>query len=137
MDNLVTWLHNSEDSVIKIAADAHLKLFYIHAFVDACPEFSAGEYRGSNGRTSRLLMNLLLLQEHYPLVYIKIEDRTSYIKAIQKAVDYIVSNFSSQEYILNSNNLDIKELHDYYEIIFESIEYSLDEYITAAKESGL
>ena len=119
MNLFVSWLHNSSDDIIKITADAHLKLVYIHPFIDG------------NGRTARLLMNLLLLQENYPLVYIKVEDRIKYIKAIQKALEYINSNFSAEDFVLSSSSLDIKEFHDYYEIIFKSIESSLDQYIEA------
>jgi Fic family protein len=122
MDDLISWLHNSKDSSIKIAADSHLKLAYIHPFVDG------------NGRTARLLMNLILLQETYPLVYIKAEDRLKYIKAIQKALNFVSANFTSEDFIKNSSSLEIKEFEDFYKIIFESIEYSLDEYIKAVSE---
>ena len=125
MNNLITWLHITKDPVVKIAADVHLKLAYIHPFIDG------------NGRTARLLMNLLLLQENYPLVYIKIEDRLRYIKAIQKALNFVANNFTAEDFILDSNSLEIKDFQDYYTIIFESIEYSLDEYIKAAQEAGL
>lgn len=125
MDDLIYWLHNSTDSTIKLAADIHLKLAYIHPFID------------ENGRMARLLMNLILLQDHYPLVFIKIEDRLKYIKAIQKALDFITHNFTAEEFILSSHNFEIKEFQDYYTIIFESIEYSLDEYIKTAQEAGL
>ncbi len=124
MDDLATWLHNTQDPVVKIAADAHLKLVYIHPFVDG------------NGRTARLLMNLLLLQEQYPLVLIQAEERLNYIKAVQKAVEFIAHNFTAEQFVLDSHALDIKELQDYYALIFQSIEYSLDEYIKAAHESG-
>lgn len=33
MDDLIQWLHTSNDSIIKIAADIHLKLAYIHPFI--------------------------------------------------------------------------------------------------------
>ena len=69
-----------------------------------------------NGRTARLLMNLLLLQDNYPLVYFKVEDREQYIHAIEKAL-------LKQEY------------DEYYNFVFNAIEFSLDEYITAAQES--
>ena len=39
-----------------------------------------------NGRTARLLMNLLLLQDNYPLVIIDVKDRKTYIHSIQKAL---------------------------------------------------
>jgi len=120
MDDLITWFHGTKDSTVKVAADAHLKLAFIHPFIDG------------NGRTARLLMNLVLLQDNYPLTFIKVEDKIKYIKAIQKALNFASQNFSSEEFILSSNTLHIKEFHDYYLIVFEAIEYSLDEYIQAA-----
>lgn len=104
MDELIKYNKDSSDHIAKIAADSHLKLVFIHPFVDG------------NGRTARLLMNLILLQDNYPLVFLKAEDREKYINAIEKAL--------------------LKDdLTDYYNLIFKAIEFSLDEYITAAKES--
>lgn len=53
------------------AAHAHLWLVDIHPFVD------------SNGRTARLLMNLLLLQAGYPIAIIRAEDRAAYYTALE------------------------------------------------------
>ncbi|MFA6527355.1 MAG: Fic family protein [Candidatus Babeliales bacterium] len=90
----------STDHTAKIAADAHLKFVFIHPFVDG------------NGRTARLLMNLLLLQDGYPLTIIEKEKRLAYINAIETA-------------LLNN------KLADYYDVIFEAIEKSLDMYLEA------
>lgn len=62
-------------------------------------------------------MNLLLLQEGYPLVIIDAKDRTTYIDAIQKALQ--------------------GDSNDYYQFMYRAIEHSLDEYIIAAHESKL
>ena len=48
---LMSTITTSTDHTAKIAADAHLRFVFIHPFVDG------------NGRTARLLMNLLLLQQ--------------------------------------------------------------------------
>lgn len=96
---------SSQDHVASLAAQMHLNLASIHPFVDG------------NGRTARLLMNLLLLQEGYPLVIIDAKDRTKYINSIQKALQ--------------------GDSTDYYQFIYQAIEHSLDEYITAAHESKL
>jgi Fic family protein len=104
MNSFIEHVKNSQDHIAKIAADAHLQFVFIHPFVDG------------NGRTARLLLNLLLLQENYPLTYIRSEDREKYINSIEKAL--------------------LKEDKTaFYELVFESIEHSLDEYITAARES--
>jgi len=61
---------SSKESVTKSAL-AHLKWVSIHPFSDG------------NGRTARLLMNLILLQNGYPITIIKKEDRVAYIQAIE------------------------------------------------------
>ena len=53
--------------------DAHYRLAAIHPFADG------------NGRTARLLMNLLLLRQGYPPVAVRPEDRKSYLDALEHA----------------------------------------------------
>jgi len=53
--------------------DAHFKLVAIHPFTDG------------NGRTARLLMNLLLLRGGYPPVAVRPEDRKTYLDALEHA----------------------------------------------------
>lgn len=65
------WL--SSDEGAKHAIDAHLHLVSIHRFNDG------------NGRTARLLMNLLLIKSSYPPLVVPPEDRPDYIDAIEKA----------------------------------------------------
>jgi len=56
---------------VERAAHAHFWLVDIHPFVDG------------NGRTARLLMNLLLLQAGYPIAIIRAEDRAAYYQALE------------------------------------------------------
>ncbi|XP_072443491.1 protein adenylyltransferase FICD [Chiloscyllium punctatum] len=76
MQELVQWL-NSEEAMslhpVEIAALAHYKLVYIHPFIDG------------NGRTARLLMNLILMQAGYPPVTIRKEQRAEYYSALDLA----------------------------------------------------
>lgn len=76
MQEFVLWL-NSEEAMglhpVEFAALAHYKLVYIHPFVDG------------NGRTSRLLMNLILMQAGYPPVTIRKEHRSEYYNALEQA----------------------------------------------------
>lgn len=58
---------------IEFAAQAHLRFVSIHPF------------RDGNGRTGRLLMNLLLLRTGYPIVVISNQVRKAYIDAIVEA----------------------------------------------------
>ncbi|OGH05276.1 MAG: cell filamentation protein Fic [Candidatus Levybacteria bacterium RBG_16_35_11] len=103
MDSFFEWLHGkNNDHPVKIAADAHIKLVSIHPFLDG------------NGRTARLLMNLLLMQKGYPPALVRKEDREAYIDSIQKAQ-------------LNNN------FKDYYKVIYKAIDRSLDIYLDAVE----
>ncbi|CAN8028574.1 unnamed protein product [Ixodes persulcatus] len=74
MEDLVDWL-NSEEALrlhpVKYAALAHYKLVFVHPFVDG------------NGRTARLLMNLLLMRVGYPPVIVRKQDRALYYEYLQ------------------------------------------------------
>ena len=65
------WL--SSDEGAKHAIEAHLRLVSIHPFNDG------------NGRTARLLMNLLLIKSGYPPLIVSPADRPDYIDAIEKS----------------------------------------------------
>ena len=54
------------------AFDAHFRLTAIHPFSDG------------NGRTARLLMNLILLRGGYPPVAVRPEDRSAYLDALER-----------------------------------------------------
>jgi Fic family protein len=73
MGDFVSWL-NSESALrlhpIEYATIAHYRLVSIHAF------------RDGNGRTARLLMNLLLIRAGYPIVVINNQIRNDYINAL-------------------------------------------------------
>ncbi|ABS76904.2 Fic family protein [Coxiella burnetii] len=58
---------------VEFAAEAHYRLVTIHPFVDG------------NGRTARLLMNIILLMSGYPTAIIRKRDRLAYINALEKA----------------------------------------------------
>lgn len=58
---------------VEWAAEAHYRLVTIHPFVDG------------NGRTARLLMNMILMKEGYPPAIIRKQDRLAYIASLEKA----------------------------------------------------
>lgn len=58
---------------VELAAEAHYRLVTIHPFIDG------------NGRTARLLMNLILLQNGYPPALIRKRDRVPYLSSLEKA----------------------------------------------------
>lgn len=72
MQNFVKWLGANQYKLhpIELAALAHHKLAHIHPFFDG------------NGRTARMLMNLILLQREYPLIIILKNDRKKYYEAL-------------------------------------------------------
>ncbi|OGH10172.1 MAG: hypothetical protein A2152_03325 [Candidatus Levybacteria bacterium RBG_16_35_6] len=103
MEEFIKWLQgDNPDHPVKVAIDAHLKLVSIHPFVDG------------NGRTARLLMNLLLMQAGFPSGIIRKEDRNTYINSLEKG---------------QTKN----DLTDYYTIMFEAVDRSLDIYLEAVQ----
>lgn len=60
---------------VELASEMHERLVYIHPFADG------------NGRTARLLMNLILLQNGYPIAILKgdTENRLKYYEALEAA----------------------------------------------------
>jgi Fic family protein len=72
MGDFVAWLR-AAPATPETAFAAHRGLVDIYPFNDG------------NGRTARLLMNLLLLRDGYPPVAVRPEDRPSYINALQQA----------------------------------------------------
>uniref|UniRef100_A0A1I7Y877 protein adenylyltransferase n=1 Tax=Steinernema glaseri TaxID=37863 RepID=A0A1I7Y877_9BILA len=76
MFQMIEWLNDEETlqlEPVELAALAHYKLVYIHPFVDG------------NGRTARLLMNLILMQAGFPPVIVPVEERLTYYKCLQEA----------------------------------------------------
>jgi Fic family protein len=72
MGDFVAWLRHTPPSP-DAAFTAHRRLVDIHPFNDG------------NGRTARLLMNLILIRAGYPPVAVRPEDRLRYVRALQQA----------------------------------------------------
>lgn len=74
MNKLIKWYsNNKEQHPVELASIIHHKLVNIHPFFDG------------NGRTSRLVMNIILMQSGFPLVVILKSDRQRYYKALASA----------------------------------------------------
>ncbi|MFQ5855075.1 MAG: Fic family protein [Anaerolineae bacterium] len=76
MHELVTWLNSDEAAElhpVARAALAHFRLVHVHPFIDG------------NGRTARLLMNLILLREGFPPAVIRRERRPEYYHTLDRA----------------------------------------------------
>jgi Fic family protein len=107
IDQMFSKIQNFEQSsnnekatieTIDLAIQSHYDLVTIHPFVDG------------NGRTARLLFNLILLQSDLPIVFIAKEDRSKYLSALEKA-----QNGGS--------------LEDYYSLMYNAVIRSLDLYL--------
>lgn len=72
MQDFGQWLEATAPSPA-ISFDAHYRLVAIHPFSDG------------NGRTARLLMNLLLLRQAYPPVAVRPEHREAYLDVLEHA----------------------------------------------------
>jgi Fic family protein len=95
----IDWLEGQQGiNPVQVAADAHYKFVTIHPFIDG------------NGRTTRLLMNLILLIHGYPMTVIRNEDRTAYLTSFETA--RIEHSFEP-----------------FYELVFSAVERSLDIYL--------
>ncbi|GLH10182.1 Protein adenylyltransferase Fic [Gryllus bimaculatus] len=105
MEEFAQWL-NSERAArmhpIRYAALAHYKLVHIHPFTDG------------NGRTSRLLMNTILMQAGYPPVIILKQDRHKYYRYLEMA------NYG--------------DIRPFFRFIAESAEQTLDLFLWATSE---
>jgi Fic family protein len=71
MSDFARWLI-AAGSAPQTAFTAHMRLVDIHPFNDG------------NGRTARLLMNLILIRSGYPPIAVRPEDRLEYIRALQQ-----------------------------------------------------
>jgi Fic family protein len=84
--------------------DAHFRLVAIHPFTDG------------NGRTARLLMNLMLLRGGYPPVAVRPEDRKTYLDTLEHA--------SMRE-----------DLAPFQTFMHERLDATLGEYLSALQEA--
>jgi len=100
MTQFIDWLNNTKVHPVELAAQAHYKLVTIHPFVDG------------NGRTARLLMNLILLMHGYPPAIIPLSERAHYINALEQSQTG-------------------GSINDYLNLIIKAVENSLDIYLNA------
>ncbi|MDR3645979.1 MAG: Fic family protein [Candidatus Babeliales bacterium] len=73
LDEFIKWLHETTGDSVKVAIDAHLKFVNIHPFLDG------------NGRTAKLLLNILLIQAGYVPFLLDLEKRDAFFVTIKKA----------------------------------------------------
>lgn len=104
MSDFSAWLRGAFDKP-ETAWTAHRRLVDIHPFNDG------------NGRTARLLMNLILIRGGYPPIAVRPEDRLSYIRALQQSQ-------AGQ----GTETLDV--------LLYERLDATLREYLSALSEHG-
>lgn len=104
MADLGAWLSAVEPSP-ESAFEAHLRLVSIHPFADG------------NGRTARLLMNLILLRSGYPPVAVRPADRNAYLAAIEQA--QVAGDAGAYHALLTARLRDT--LVDYLSVVRESL----------------
>jgi len=100
MRELVCWYNENKTKLhpVELAAVFHHKYTYIHPFIDG------------NGRSARLLTNLILMRSGYPICVVRMEDRDEYMNALEKA---------------SINN----DYTDFIKIIEKAVDSSLDMYL--------
>lgn len=96
--------HRKKKHPVEFAAYLHIRLVTIHPFVDG------------NGRTARLLMNLALMQEGYPITIIPPVIRGDYIAAVRE------SNKGKNRQFINLVSCMVYEAQREYVRLFESLE---------------
>ncbi len=74
MQKLIKWLAKNKKNlhIIELASILHHKLVHIHPFFDG------------NGRTARIVTNLLLMQKGFPLVIVLKNDRKKYYDVLSR-----------------------------------------------------
>ena len=106
MNDLFDWLESATENplqnVIQTAAAFHAWFAQIHPFVDG------------NGRTARIVTNLLLMRAHYPIAVITREDRIRYYEALEESQG--------------------SDLTSFIVLLLETVEETLEEYEAAAEE---
>ncbi|MDP8170598.1 Fic family protein [Pasteurella skyensis] len=89
LQTLLDWYNQSDRHIIEKVAIFHARFEKIHPFSDG------------NGRTGRLLMNLELMKQGYPITIIKNEDREKYYQVLENAqtsdnyqdvIDFVANN---------------------------------------------
>lgn len=103
MQDLMNWCRG--ENAQRVMHPVEIAARYHHRFTDIHP------FDDGNGRMSRLLMNLILMQEGYPPVVIRLSERDQYLAALRRA--------------------DAGEYEDFLTFIAEHVLSSLDLYLRA------
>jgi Fic family protein len=103
MADFSRWIATSPNTP-ETAFEAHKRLVNIHPFNDG------------NGRTARLLMNLILLRAGYPPIAVRPEDRLEYIRNLQR--EQVGERAEA-----------------FFALLYRRLDETLDDYLTALHEA--
>ncbi|MEA2056498.1 MAG: Fic family protein [Patescibacteria group bacterium] len=106
MEGLMKWFAEKQKILhpVELAAIFHHKLVHLHPFLDG------------NGRTARLVMNVILLKASYPLTIVLKNDRRKYYRVLNKA--------------------DQREYEPLVKFVAQTVERSLDIYLQALQPTN-
>lgn len=99
MSELASWINSAQVHPVELAGIAHYKLVRIHPFSDG------------NGRTSRLLMNLILMRNGFPPAVVLNAERKKYYDRLKSA--------------------DLGDVRPFVNFMAQCVERSLDLYLEA------
>ncbi|MFH0978315.1 MAG: Fic family protein [Candidatus Woesearchaeota archaeon] len=96
------WAKESSESILDISSWVHLHMVRIHPFEDG------------NGRTARLMSNLMLVKNNYPPLFIAEGERKTYNKLLDRAVVGFKNRESGLVYEREQISEEEKILYDYF-----------------------
>jgi Fic family protein len=115
MFDLIRWYKKKkkqgELSPVELATLFHYRYIRIHPFEDG------------NGRIARLLMNYILLRHNYPMIVIRADDRTNYLKALHQC------DLLAGEMPFNGAHATIEQAKPLFDYITNIIEIKLESII--------
>ena len=109
---------NTKGEPIEVASKVHMEFVNIHPFIDG------------NGRSARLILNLILIRAGYPPIIIKKTEREKYIRDIIQA--------QLHQNLTPFVNLVAKEVENSLDLYLNNLTQTTEEYLTltqAAKQS--
>lgn len=99
MRKVFQWYYSAKKKLhpVELGAILHNKLVQIHPFADG------------NGRTSRVVINLMLMKNKFPMFYIEVRDKIKYYKVVEEgdkgndgAIVHYIANVMMEQHTFES-----------------------------------